>query len=48
VTEEPSVSKSEDKYALRSVSRALDILQALGNQDSDGMTVAELADSIGV
>jgi len=48
VTEEPNVSKSEEKYALRSVSRAVDILQALGEQNSDGMTVAELAESINV
>jgi len=41
-------AKTDDKYALRSVSRALDILHALGEQSAEGMTVAELADSIGV
>jgi IclR family acetate operon transcriptional repressor len=48
VIEEKKPPGADDKYVLRSVSRALDILQALGNQDSEGMTVAELADSIGV
>ncbi|WP_321785219.1 IclR family transcriptional regulator [Paraburkholderia sp. J94] len=39
---------SEDRYALRSVSRALDVLEALGACGSEGLTVAEIATVIGV
>jgi IclR family transcriptional regulator, acetate operon repressor len=38
----------EDRYALRSVSRALDVLDALGTCGSEGLTVAEIATVIGV
>jgi IclR family transcriptional regulator, acetate operon repressor len=38
----------EDRYALRSVSRALDVLEALGRGSSEGLTVAEIAAQIGV
>ncbi|NIE64497.1 IclR family transcriptional regulator [Burkholderia sp. Ax-1719] len=39
---------TEDRYALRSVSRALDVLEALGTCGSEGLTVAEIATIIGV
>jgi IclR family transcriptional regulator, acetate operon repressor len=39
---------TEDRYALRSVSRALDVLEALGACGSEGLTVAEIATAIGV
>lgn len=37
-----------DKYPLRSVGRALDVLEALGAGDSKGMGVGEIATAIGV
>lgn len=37
-----------DKYPLRSVGRALDVLEALGAGDSKGMGVGEIAAAIGV
>jgi IclR family transcriptional regulator, acetate operon repressor len=39
---------SDDKYPLRSVGRALDVLQALGAGNSKGMGVGEIAEAIGV
>jgi IclR family acetate operon transcriptional repressor len=39
---------TQDKYALRSVGRALDVLEALGSGDKEGLTVAEIAEAIGV
>jgi IclR family transcriptional regulator, acetate operon repressor len=39
---------NEDRYALRSVNRALDVLEALGKAANDGMTVAGVAEQIGV
>ncbi|MDQ0470654.1 IclR family transcriptional regulator [Labrys wisconsinensis] len=41
-------STSDEKYALRSVGRALDVLQALGRGSTNGMTVAEVAEAVGV
>lgn len=38
----------DGKYPLRSVGRALDVLQALGAGDSKGMGVGEIAEAIGV
>jgi IclR family acetate operon transcriptional repressor len=38
----------DDKYPLRSVGRALDVLQALGAVTGKGMSVGEVADAIGV
>ncbi|WP_144151707.1 IclR family transcriptional regulator [Paraburkholderia sp. BCC1885] len=39
---------TEERYALRSVSRALDVLEALGKAGNEGMTVAGVAEQIGV
>lgn len=39
---------AEGAQSLRSVNRALDVLQTLGKGDKDGMTVAEVATNIGV
>lgn len=39
---------SDDKYPLRSVGRALDVLEALGAGAGKGMGVGEIADAIGV
>jgi len=39
---------TEDRYALRSVNRALDVLEALGKAGNEGMTVAAVAEQIGV
>lgn len=39
---------NEEKYALRSVSRALDVLQTLAESGSDGMSVGEIAEAISV
>jgi len=39
---------TDDKYALRSVSRALDVLQALAASGGDGMSVGEIAEAVGV
>jgi IclR family transcriptional regulator, acetate operon repressor len=39
---------ANDKYSLRSVGRALDVLVALGRDNAKGMTVAEIAEAIGV
>jgi len=38
----------DDKYPLRSVGRALDVLQALGAASGNGMSVGEIAEAIGV
>jgi IclR family acetate operon transcriptional repressor len=43
-----TAQSTEDRYALRSVSRALDVLEALGTGGTDGSTVAEIATAIGV
>ena len=43
-----AVQTAEDRYALRSVNRALDVLEALGKAASEGMTVAGVAEQIGV
>jgi IclR family acetate operon transcriptional repressor len=43
-----AVQTAEERYALRSVSRALDVLEALGRAASDGLTVAGVAEQIGV
>ena len=37
-----------ERNALRSVSRALDVLETLGGSDNEGLTVAEIATAIGV
>ena len=42
------IATSDDKYPLRSVGRALDVLQALGSGASKGMSVGEIAEAIGV
>lgn len=42
-----SAGAGDEKYALRSLSRALDVLETLGNA-STGMGVSEIADAIGV
>lgn len=42
------VQSTEERYALRSVSRALDVLEALGKAGNEGMTVAGVAEQIGV
>lgn len=39
---------ADDKYPLRSVGRALDVLEALGAGASKGMSVGEIAEAIGV
>ncbi|HEY1997264.1 IclR family transcriptional regulator [Paraburkholderia sp.] len=39
---------AEDRYALRSVNRAIDVLDALGKAGGDGLTVAGVAEQIGV
>jgi IclR family acetate operon transcriptional repressor len=39
---------ADEKYPLRSVGRALDVLQALGAGNGKGMSVGEIADAIGV
>jgi IclR family acetate operon transcriptional repressor len=39
---------ADSTQSLRSVNRALDVLQTLGKGDKDGMTVAEVANTIGV
>ncbi|WP_170971270.1 IclR family transcriptional regulator [Mesorhizobium sp. GR13] len=39
---------TDDKYALRSVSRALDVLQAIAAGEGKGLSVGEIADAIGV
>jgi IclR family acetate operon transcriptional repressor len=46
VTDIPQAT--DGPQALRSVNRALDVLEALGNADKEGMAVAEVADAIGV
>jgi IclR family transcriptional regulator, acetate operon repressor len=43
-----TTQSTEDRYALRSVSRALDVLEALGAGGSEGLTVAGIATAIGV
>ena len=43
-----AVQTAEDRYALRSVNRALDVLEALGKAGNEGMTVAGVAEQIGV
>lgn len=43
-----SDESQNDKYPLRSVGRALDVLEALGAGDSQGMGVGEIATAIGV
>jgi IclR family acetate operon transcriptional repressor len=43
-----TVQTVEDRYALRSVNRALDALEALGKAGSEGLTVAGVAEKIGV
>jgi IclR family acetate operon transcriptional repressor len=43
-----AAQSTEDRYALRSVSRALDVLEALGKAGNEGMTVAGVAEQIGV
>ncbi|WP_181969686.1 IclR family transcriptional regulator [Paraburkholderia sp. DHOC27] len=43
-----AVQTAEERYALRSVSRALDVLEALGRAASEGLTVAGVAEQIGV
>ncbi len=42
------VEKPDEKYSLRSVGRALDVLQVLGTGASKGMSVGEIATAIGV
>jgi len=42
-----TIELPEDKYALRSVNRAIDVLETLGNA-SEGMGVGEIAEAIGV
>lgn len=39
---------NDDKYNLRSVGRALDVLQVLGNAGGKGMGVSQIAEAIGV
>lgn len=39
---------NDEKYNLRSVGRALDVLQVLGNSQGKGMSVAQIAEAIGV
>jgi IclR family acetate operon transcriptional repressor len=43
-----AAQSTEDRYALRSVSRALDVLEALGKAGNEGTTVAGVAEQIGV
>jgi IclR family transcriptional regulator, acetate operon repressor len=43
-----AAQSTEDRYALRSVNRALDVLEALGKAGNEGMTVAGVAEQIGV
>lgn len=44
----PTSSTNDERYSLRSVGRALDVLQVLGNGRGKGMGVGEIAEAIGV
>jgi predicted DNA-binding protein (UPF0251 family) len=42
-TEKSSRPEGDDRYRVRSIERALDVLEALGDADSHGFRLAELA-----